>query len=573
MSGAKKGGLAFLNKKSWHTQNIRNIEKVWLREDKQREKERVAEERQLQLKEERRMAELRQLQVESGLLSVQTERLEWMYNAPMMAKKSAEEYLLGKEFKGTVGGETPGAEIKAVAQAGGALLAGVKPEEAARNRVDSVMEQENRLREDPMMAVLKRERSQREAILSNPVKMKELRKNAKLLKKLHKASKRSSKDKKEKKSKKDKKKKKSRKRSYSRSSSSDEDGSSDDERDGADGGRKHGDGQLAAAPAAGPPVVLTKAPTWGKYGLIRPEVLSDRSSLISARPGPPPPDQQEEQQPASAPASNGYHRQHDRDDDRHRRRRSREAGDRRDHGVDGDRRRRQESESRSSRRRSSRSRSPGRRRRSSRSRSRSRSRDHRERRRRSSRSRSRSRSSMRERSRSRERPSSSNHNSSRSRFSNSSSSSSRPEPPSASTSLPPAAASPAAGSRRSRWSGGSGQSQVASGGGGRRQPMSEEERLARLQAMQADAETYDQIKLGRQLAARARDAQEAEADLAARAGKEDPDAEPAKFIEDLQMQVYSGAGGAGGGAESLESRVQKYAARRQRGNADEHAFL
>lgn len=88
--------------------------------------------------------------------------------------------------------------------------------------------------------------------------------------------------------------------------------------------------------------------------------------------------------------------------------------------------------------------------------------------------------------------------------------------------------------------------------------------------MQEDADAYDQAKMERQLSAVRRDKQQAEHDERLRQAKSDPLAEPAKFIEEIQMRVYGGAGNSG---ETLESRVQKYAARRQRGNADEQEFL
>lgn len=87
--------------------------------------------------------------------------------------------------------------------------------------------------------------------------------------------------------------------------------------------------------------------------------------------------------------------------------------------------------------------------------------------------------------------------------------------------------------------------------------------------MQADAEEYERIKRERQLGARQRDAEQDAEDERQRSRK-DLEVEPAKFIEEMNARVY-GAGGAGG--ESLESRVAKYAARRQKGSTEEHEFL
>jgi len=58
--------LAFLAKKSWHTSNLKNIEQVWIAEQKAKDEERKVAELQKQITEERQIQELRQLQVASG---------------------------------------------------------------------------------------------------------------------------------------------------------------------------------------------------------------------------------------------------------------------------------------------------------------------------------------------------------------------------------------------------------------------------------------------------------------------------------------------------------------------------
>jgi hypothetical protein len=94
-------GLSFLAKKSWHTSNLDNVERVWLAEQKaDQEKKKVAE-LQKQIHEERQIQELRQLQIQSGktVKSVDT-TLDWMYEgAGSRVQQSAEEYLLGKVYK------------------------------------------------------------------------------------------------------------------------------------------------------------------------------------------------------------------------------------------------------------------------------------------------------------------------------------------------------------------------------------------------------------------------------------------------------------------------------------------
>lgn len=62
------GGGDLNLKKSWHTQKISNIEKVWKLEQKVIEEQKRNEQRQKELKEERERAELMRLQEEAGLI-------------------------------------------------------------------------------------------------------------------------------------------------------------------------------------------------------------------------------------------------------------------------------------------------------------------------------------------------------------------------------------------------------------------------------------------------------------------------------------------------------------------------
>ena len=91
-------GLAFLNKKSWHTGSFQNIEKVWAAEQQKKEQDRRLAEREKKLKEERQNEELKRLQVQAGLLPASVlDRQDWIYEwGNKIQDKSKEEYLLGK---------------------------------------------------------------------------------------------------------------------------------------------------------------------------------------------------------------------------------------------------------------------------------------------------------------------------------------------------------------------------------------------------------------------------------------------------------------------------------------------
>ena len=56
--------LAFLSKKSWHTTNLKNVEKVWLAEQEQQKEEQKLERWKKEREDERQQAELRSLQDE-----------------------------------------------------------------------------------------------------------------------------------------------------------------------------------------------------------------------------------------------------------------------------------------------------------------------------------------------------------------------------------------------------------------------------------------------------------------------------------------------------------------------------
>lgn len=83
--------LAFLAKKSWHTTNISNQEKVWLKQQEQEREKKKLELLQKQMKEEREMEDMRQASGQAR----PTEKLNWMYSQPINLNTD-DEYLMGK---------------------------------------------------------------------------------------------------------------------------------------------------------------------------------------------------------------------------------------------------------------------------------------------------------------------------------------------------------------------------------------------------------------------------------------------------------------------------------------------
>ena len=104
-------GLAFLSKKSWHTKNLANQEKVWIAEERKKNEERKTHELARQIQAEREQEELDKITNQNGKQKRLDRGIDWMYSgqnpqsdvAQRDAEKQAEEYLLGKEFTGCHG--------------------------------------------------------------------------------------------------------------------------------------------------------------------------------------------------------------------------------------------------------------------------------------------------------------------------------------------------------------------------------------------------------------------------------------------------------------------------------------
>jgi len=95
-------GLSFLSKKSWHTSNISNQEKVWMAEQKAAAEEAKTKELAKQIQAEREKEEMERI---TGKKSLDT-GIDWMYQGGVEAKieqekRLADEYLLGKEITGS----------------------------------------------------------------------------------------------------------------------------------------------------------------------------------------------------------------------------------------------------------------------------------------------------------------------------------------------------------------------------------------------------------------------------------------------------------------------------------------
>ena len=151
--------LAFLAKKSWHSTNINNQEKVWLRQQEQEREKKKLELLQKQMKEEREIEEMRAAAGQAR----PAEKLNWMYSQPI-SLNTDDEYLMGKEKEP----EQEDEELKKVVTNKGVSAAFVeKQADPARAWRDDM----NKIRDDPLLAIKQAEKKARERIMDNPLKI------------------------------------------------------------------------------------------------------------------------------------------------------------------------------------------------------------------------------------------------------------------------------------------------------------------------------------------------------------------------------------------------------------------
>ena len=161
-------------KKSWHPLLQKNQERVWQEENRAREERKRIDQKRKEIAEERQLQELQRLQESQGGKPRQ-ERLDWMYTAPGSGAgtvgEQMEQYLLGKRgveelIKGDENEKLKrGAEQSWGVGAGGGGMG-----------TNSVMDTKNKILADPLLAIKKQEQRKLEELMSNPIKLKQMKK-------------------------------------------------------------------------------------------------------------------------------------------------------------------------------------------------------------------------------------------------------------------------------------------------------------------------------------------------------------------------------------------------------------
>jgi hypothetical protein len=172
-------GLAFLSKKSWHTKNIANQEKVWIEEQRKAQEDSKTKELARQIQQEREQEEIDRI---SGRKSHRLDRgIDWMYQgvkseaAQEDKRKEAEDYLLGKTYAGGVKEAPPSGDFvqeQNIKEGVDAVVAGVTGAEdekpaAFPQQEPSVADRNEAFRlrhEDPMFLVSMKRREQEEKV-------------------------------------------------------------------------------------------------------------------------------------------------------------------------------------------------------------------------------------------------------------------------------------------------------------------------------------------------------------------------------------------------------------------------
>ncbi|KAF7303307.1 Cir-N domain-containing protein [Mycena kentingensis (nom. inval.)] len=160
------GGGDLNMKKSWHPLLLKNQERVWQEEKKALEEKKKLDQLRKERDEERQMQELERLQEEKTGKKRQ-ERLEWMYATPASGSgqnpNDLEDYLLGKKRVDKILTADENAKL-------GASHKNFIAVQNANNARDIAA----KIREDPLFAIKQQEQTAYQALLSNPLKLREM---------------------------------------------------------------------------------------------------------------------------------------------------------------------------------------------------------------------------------------------------------------------------------------------------------------------------------------------------------------------------------------------------------------
>jgi len=160
------GGGDLNMKKSWHPLLLKNQERVWLEEKKALEEKKKLDQLRKEKEEERQLQELQRLQ-EEQTGKKRADKLEWMYTTPATGTSQnaneLEDYLLGKKR----------VDKMLTADENDKIGAAHKNFIAVQN-ANSTRDIAAKIREDPLLAIKQQEQAAYQALISNPLRLREM---------------------------------------------------------------------------------------------------------------------------------------------------------------------------------------------------------------------------------------------------------------------------------------------------------------------------------------------------------------------------------------------------------------
>lgn len=159
-------------KKSWNPVLLKNQERVWLEQKKALEERKRIDQMMKERAEERQIQELQELQEAAGGKK-RLNRVDWMYSGPAAGQAGTTEemegYLLGKR---RIDGLIKGNENSKLEKSSG------ESSFMAIQNANTAKDTAAKIREDPMLAIKKREQAAYEAMMNDPIRRRELLKAA-----------------------------------------------------------------------------------------------------------------------------------------------------------------------------------------------------------------------------------------------------------------------------------------------------------------------------------------------------------------------------------------------------------
>ncbi|KAL5222504.1 hypothetical protein ABZP36_027217 [Zizania latifolia] len=169
-------GMKFLNKKGWHTGSLRNIERVWVAEEKEKDEQRKIQELKKQQDEEREKAAFRKLQEDAGLKPRQ-ERLDFLYESGLAVGKGSSEGFQALQQS------VPAAAASSSAPSTAGSSKAAAPGALFEDKPQSANDTWRKLHSDPLLLIRQREQDAIARIKNNPIKMAEIKKSVEAEKK------------------------------------------------------------------------------------------------------------------------------------------------------------------------------------------------------------------------------------------------------------------------------------------------------------------------------------------------------------------------------------------------------